>query len=32
MRDGTTGQLVWESSAWGSDMFDREFQGYLDLV
>ena len=24
MRDGTTGKMIWESSNWGPDMFDKE--------
>ena len=27
MRDGATGKLVWESSAWGPDMFEVELVG-----
>ena len=29
MRDGSTGKLIWESSAWGPDMFEKEMTGML---
>ena len=29
MRDGATGKLVWESSAWGPDMFEVELIGLI---
>lgn len=32
MRDGTTGKLVWESSAWGPDMFETELKGEYYIV
>jgi hypothetical protein len=31
MRDGATGRLVWESSAWGPDMFETELKGRFEL-
>ena len=31
MRDGATGRLVWESSAWGPDMFETELKGRFKL-
>ena len=29
MRDGSTGKLIWESSAWGPDMFEKEMAGTI---
>ena len=31
MRDGATGRLVWESSAWGPDMFETELKGRFEF-
>lgn len=32
MKDGNTGKLVWESSRWGPDMFQRELEGDTEDV